>query len=79
MKKVSSRIVSDPGILCGKPVVKGTRMSVEFILEVLSSGLTVKDLIKEYPQLKAEDVYAAIGYAARSLKHEDIIFPVSSS
>jgi len=61
MKRVSTRIVSDPGILCGKPVVKGTRMSVEFILEVLSSGLSVEDLIKEYPQLKPADVYAAIG------------------
>ena len=63
MKRVSERIVSDPGILCGKPVVKGTRMSVEFILELLSSDLSVEDLVKEYPQLKPADVYAAIGQA----------------
>jgi len=75
---MAGRIVSVPGVLGGKPVIKGTRLSVEFILELLSSGMSVKDVVREYPQLKATDVYAAISYAAKSLKHEDIILPALS-
>lgn len=75
---MSGSVVSVPGVLGGKPVIKGTRLSVEFILELLSSGMSVVDVVKEYPQLKPADVYAAISYAAKSLKHEDIIFSAGS-
>ena len=72
------RIVFDPKILNGKPIIKGTRISVEFILELLSSGMTVDDVTKEYSRLRREDILAAIDYAAKSIKHEEIIYPTHS-
>ncbi len=59
------RIVSKPGILYGKPVVEGTRLSVEAILQNLASGYTRDDLLDAYPFLTSEDIAAAIEYAAR--------------
>lgn len=74
---MKNRIVFDPKILAGKPIIKGTRISVEFILELLSSGMSADEIIKEYPHLTSEDVFAAIEYAAKVIKHEDIIFPAA--
>ena len=62
------RITFNNEILAGKPIVKGTRISVEFILEMLSSGMTIETILKEYPHLKKEDVLAALAYATRMLK-----------
>ncbi len=58
------RVVCDPGILGGKPVIAGTRVSVEIILEQLSLGATVNDVIEDYPFLTREDVLAALAYAS---------------
>ena len=69
------RIVFNPKILNGKPIIRGTRISVEFILELLASGMTQDDIIKEYKHLKKEDVLAAIEFAAKSVKHEEVISP----
>jgi uncharacterized protein (DUF433 family) len=54
------RITVDPKVLSGKPVIKGTRIAVEFILELLANSWTVEDILKNYPQLKREDVAAAL-------------------
>lgn len=67
------RIVSDPAVLGGKPVVKGTRISVEFLMELFASGGTRADVLKSYPHLAAEDVEEALGYAADVLKHDRVI------
>ena len=67
-----NRIIRDPRIMGGKPVVKGTRVTVEAILRRLASGLSVEDLLKEYPQLTEKDVRAALEYAARMLEEEGI-------
>ena len=48
---------------------------MEFILELLSSGMSINDLLKEYSHLKKEDILAAIDYAAKTIKHEEVIFP----
>jgi uncharacterized protein (DUF433 family) len=64
------RITVDPKVLLGKPVIKGTRIAVEFILELLANSWTVEDILKNYPQLKREDVAAALKYAAEILKEE---------
>ncbi len=72
---MGSRIIFDEKILSGKPIIKGTRISVEFILELLSSGMSINDLLKEYSHLKKEDILAAIDYAAKTIKHEEVIFP----
>ena len=58
-------ITHDPDILGGKPIIKGTRMSVESILELLASGVTTKEILKDYPILKEEHVLAAIDYASK--------------
>lgn len=68
-----TRIVSDPAILGGKPVVKGTRISVEFLLELFASGATRSDVLKAYPHLTAEDIEEALRYAAEALKHDRVI------
>ena len=57
---MQERKILDKEILNGKPIIKGTRISVEFILELLSSGMRTEDILKEYPHLKKEDILAAI-------------------
>lgn len=64
-QQLAPRIVSDPGILRGKPVIQGSRLSVEKILENLACGDTFDDLLDAYPFLTTEDIRAAIDYAAR--------------
>jgi len=70
-----SRITIDPDILDGKPIIKDTRMSVEFILDLLANGWTEKTVIKNYPQLKKEDIQAALRYATEVLK-EETVYPL---
>jgi uncharacterized protein (DUF433 family) len=64
-------IHSDPGILGGKPVVRGTRISVELILEYLEDGGTVVDIIDAYPHVTEADVRAAVAFARELLHEED--------
>lgn len=59
-----AKIISDSRILAGKPVIAGTRISVELIMNFLSAGMNVEDIISEYPELKKGEVLAAIDYAA---------------
>ena len=68
------RIVSDPEIMMGKPTIKGTRITVELVLEKLGQGMTVAELVKAYPHLTTEDVLAALSFAADYLRNEDIEF-----
>jgi len=64
------RITYDPGILGGKPIVKGTRISVEFILELFASGGSIAEIVRNYPFLTEEDVRQAVNFAAQSLKND---------
>jgi uncharacterized protein (DUF433 family) len=66
------RIVVDPGVLVGKPVIKGTRVAVEFLVELLAEGWTHEQILKNYPQLTADDIQAALHYAAEALKQEHV-------
>lgn len=66
------KIITNPEILAGKPVIEGTRISVEFILEMLSSAMSIEEILKEYPHLKKEDILSAIAYAVDLLKHKKI-------
>jgi uncharacterized protein (DUF433 family) len=68
-----TRIVSDPAILGRKPCVKGTRISVEMILEWVASGARRDDVVKSYLQLTAVDVAEALRFAAQSLRNETIM------
>ncbi len=60
----------NPKIMLGKPVVKGTRLTVEAILEELAAGKTTDDLVKAYPKLDKESIWAALAFAADSLRGE---------
>ena len=71
----SERIVVDPKILAGKPVIRGTRLTVEFILELLAAGQSENDLLTNYPGLTREDILACLSYASY-LAHEYKTFPI---
>lgn len=68
---VTDRIEVNPNVMLGKPVIRGTRISVELLLRKLSEGAKEDDLLDAYPRLTREDIHAAIGYAADTLAHEE--------
>ncbi|WP_353686773.1 DUF433 domain-containing protein [Thermodesulfovibrio sp. 3462-1] len=70
--KYRDRIEINPEILVGKPIIKGTRISVEFILEFLANGWDIEKILKNYPQLTKKDIIAAIEYSLEILKEEKI-------
>ncbi len=63
-----------PGVMCGKPVIKGTRITVELILERLGDGWSENDLIAAYPHLRPDHIRAAQSYAAASLATDEFLF-----
>jgi len=73
MANVEDRIAISPKIMGGKPVIKGTRIPVYFILELIASEWTIDDILREYPHLTREDVLAAVRYAAKVLREEIVI------
>ena len=66
------RIIVDPEILVGKPVIKGTRLAVEFVIHLLAGGWTEQDILENYPGVTREDVLACLAYAAERLTAERI-------
>jgi len=66
------RITVNPKILVGKPVVKGTRIAVEFVVDLLGRGWTMEQILREYDHLKAEDIQACLAYASEALKSERV-------
>jgi uncharacterized protein (DUF433 family) len=66
------RIVIDPKVLVGKPVVKGTRLAVEFVIELLAQGWTEAEILRNYPGLTREDIQACLAYAGMVLKAEKV-------
>jgi len=71
---IQERIEINPEVMLGKPVIRGTRITVELILRKLSEGATESDLLVGYPRLTRQDIQAALAYAASSLAHETILF-----
>ncbi len=69
-----ARVVIDPQILVGKPVIRGTRISVEFVIDLLGRGWSVEDILQEYDHLCAEDIQACLLYA-RDLLAEERVYP----
>lgn len=69
---IQDRIVVDPQILVGKPVVRGTRLAVEFIIDLLAQGWSEADLLRNYPGLTHEDILACLAYAGQRLKAERV-------
>ncbi|MGD9892140.1 MAG: DUF433 domain-containing protein [Dehalococcoidia bacterium] len=70
----TGRIEINPEVMLGKPVIRGTRITVELILRRLGEGATEAELLEDYPRLLHEDILAALEYAAKVIAHEDIIF-----
>ena len=69
----------NPDIMMGKPIIKGTRITVELILRKLSEGTPIHDLLEAYPHLKIDDIHAAMAYAADTLSHEETLsFDINS-
>ena len=77
MNELLKRIQSDPKIMFGKPVVRGTRITVEHIMNELALGLTAVQLVDMYPRLTEEDIRAACAYASALLSGERI-FPLAA-
>jgi uncharacterized protein (DUF433 family) len=72
---LSERVVIDPQVLAGKPVIRGTRLAVEFILELLAAGQSESEVLANYPGLSREDILACLSYASY-LAHEYKAFPI---
>jgi uncharacterized protein (DUF433 family) len=70
--KIVPRIILDPSVLAGKPVIRGTRISVDLVLELLASGWDESAILHEYPGLKREDILACIRYAQEIVSEERV-------
>lgn len=69
------RITTDPEVLSGKPVIRGTRLAVEFILELLAAGQPESEIVSNYPGITREDILACLAYASY-LAHEYKAYPI---
>lgn len=67
------RVVSDPNIMLGKPIIRGTRITIELIVRKLSEGMSADEVIEAYPHLKKEDILAALSYCADVVSKEELI------
>ncbi len=71
-QQVFDRIVVNPEVMVGKPTIRGLRITVEQILKALAGGVTVKDLLEDYPELEPEDIQSALLYAAELVSEEQV-------
>ena len=72
------RIVSDPAIMFGKPVIRGTRLTVEHVLRKIAAGMTDAEIIEDHSHLTVEDIRSAVSFAADYLADETIVFAESA-
>lgn len=77
MVELGKRIVVDPGVLVGKPIIKGTRLAVEHVVGLLAQGWSMEDLLRSYPHITREDVLACLAYAQELLAGERV-YPLAS-
>ena len=75
MTQYQSRIVMDSDVMLGKPVIKGTRITVEHILRKLSEGMSPEALLEAYPHLVREDILAALAYSVKVIESEEMLVP----
>ncbi|GBE94725.1 DUF433 domain-containing protein [Nostoc cycadae] len=74
-KLIRQMVVSDPKVLMGKPVIVGTRITVELILEKLAAGETPEQILESHPRLTREAIQAALAFAAEALRY-DVVYPI---
>jgi uncharacterized protein (DUF433 family) len=77
MTAPQSSITLDPNVLAGKPVIRGTRLSVEFVIGLMADGWSEADILANYPGIKHEDVLACLSYARETLSSERV-FPTAA-
>ncbi len=75
---LNSRITLDPKIMVGKPIIRGTRISVDMIVRMIAQGIGESEILAEYPRLMHDDIRAALVYAAEVLSDEDV-FPIAAT
>ena len=78
MQRPKKLIVSDPNIMMGKPVIAGTRLTVELILDKLAAGETAEQIIDAHPRLSQEAIQAALAFAAKALR-ADVVYPIAEA
>lgn len=79
MNPLLQRIAVDSNVCFGKPCIRGTRIWVSLILDFLSNGMTIEDVISEYPQLTKEDILAALAYGAEMARERYVEIPVKAA
>jgi uncharacterized protein (DUF433 family) len=70
------RVVLDPKVMLGKPVIRGTRIPVELLVRLVAQRIPEAEILREYPRLEADDIQAALVYAARVVANEEV-FPIA--
>jgi uncharacterized protein (DUF433 family) len=78
MKNLLGKIIIDPKVMVGKPIIKGTRITVQQILGLLAQGATIEDILREYPHILREDIYACLLFAQQALD-SSVFAPLSSN
>ena len=76
MTALLKRISVDPNVCFGKPCIRGTRIWVSLILDFLANKMTIEEILEEYPQLTADDIYAAIAYGAEMARERYVEIPM---
>ena len=71
-------IISDPKVMLGKPIIAGTRITVELVLEKLAAGETIEQILEAHPKLNREKIQAALRFAAEALR-ADVVYPVAEA
>jgi len=74
-REFNGRIVINPAVMVGKPVIKGTRIPVDAIVRLIAQGMTQEEILEDYPNLKKEDIKAALEYAA-AITEGEAVFPI---
>ena len=74
-EELLERIMVDPRVMVGKPVIRGTRIPVALVLKMLGQGISIEEILREYPRLEEVDIHAAVAYAAHVVEHVDV-FPL---
>ena len=79
MNLLLQRISIDPNVCFGKPCIRGTRIWVSLLLDFLAAGMTIEEVIAEYPQVTAQDILAAIAYGAEMSRERYVEIPISQA
>jgi uncharacterized protein (DUF433 family) len=78
MRKILERISIDPKVCFGKPCIRGTRIWVSLLLDMLADGVEAEEILKEYPQLRREDIQAALAYGAEMARDKYVDMPMEA-